>query len=87
MAFADGSGTRLAYIAEATEGTTPATPAFTTLRMTGESLIGEKQTVVSNEIRADGNIPDVTKVGQQVSGGFDFEMAYATLDDLSLIHI
>jgi hypothetical protein len=50
--------------------------------MTGESLTGEKQTVVSNEIRSDGNIPDVVKVGHQVSGGFGFEMAYSTLDDL-----
>ena len=82
MAFADGSGTRLAYIAEVTEGTTPATPAFQNLRFTGENLIGEKQTVISDEIRPDGNIPDVVKVGHQVSGGFGGEMSYSTYDEL-----
>ncbi|MDH3579976.1 MAG: phage tail tube protein [Hyphomicrobiales bacterium] len=81
MAFADGSGTRLAYIAEVTEGTTPATPAFQNLRFTGETLTGEKQTVISDEIRPDGNIPDIVKVGHQVSGGFGFEMSYSTFDD------
>jgi len=82
MAFADGSGTRLAHITEVTEGTTPSTPAFNELRFTGETLVGEKQTVVSEEIRPDGNVADVTKVGFQAAGGISFEMSYSTFDDL-----
>lgn len=82
MTIADTSGTRLAFVTESTEGTTPSSPSFNTLRFTGESLVGEKQTVSSNEIRSDGNVPDVTKVGKMVSGGFDFELTYATLDTL-----
>lgn len=82
MAFADTSGTRLAFVTESTEGTTPASPSFTNLRFTGENLIGEKQTVTSQEIRDDGNVPDVTRVGGQVSGGFNFELTYATFDSI-----
>jgi len=82
MSIADTSGTRLAYVTESTEGTTPSSPSFQNLRFTGESITGEKQTVSSNEIRPDGNVPDVTKVGQMVSGGFDFELTYATFDSL-----
>jgi hypothetical protein len=82
MTIADTSGTRLAWVAEVTEGVTPATPAFQNLRFTGETLKGEKQTVTSNEIRVDGNIPDVVKVGFMANGGFDFELSYGTFDAL-----
>lgn len=82
MTIADTSGTRLAWVAEVTEGVTPATPSFQNLRFTGETLTGEKQTVTSNEIREDGNIPDVVKVGFMSSGGFDFELSYGTFDAL-----
>lgn len=80
MAKADASGTRLAYVVESTEGTTPTTPSFTNLRFTSENLARDKQTVSSNEIRADGNVPDVTEVGYMAQGGFNFELTYGTFD-------
>ncbi|CAH1661698.1 conserved hypothetical protein [Hyphomicrobiales bacterium] len=82
MAFADSSSTRMAYVKEVVEGTTPASPAWKTLRYTGEQLQYQKQTVTSNEIRPDRNVSDVIQVGRQVSGSINFELSYATLDDL-----
>lgn len=82
MAGADASETRVAYIAEVTENTTPASPAFSILRVTGESLAYGKQTVVSNELRADRNVSDILDVGFTVNGGVNFELSYGTLDPL-----
>lgn len=82
MVGISASKTRLAYIAEATWGVTPATPAFKNLRFTGESLNAEKQTVTSNEIRPDRNVADVIQVARMASGNIDAEFSYATFDDL-----
>ncbi|MCF0055513.1 phage tail tube protein [Dyadobacter sp. CY356] len=77
----DSSQTRLAYIAEVTPGVTPATPAFKKLRMTGESLAPSLQYTSSNEIRADRNVADMTRVGQEAGGDINFELSYGTFDD------
>ncbi len=82
MSFADSSATRLAYIAESTENTIPTTPTWQTMRYTQESFNRDKITKVSEEIRADGNVPNVTDVGFRVPGGFGFELSYGTLDPL-----
>jgi hypothetical protein len=82
MSFADASQTRLSYVVESTFGTIPTSPAFQNLRFTGESLQYNTENIVSNEIRADRNIPDLIKVGNSTAGGFDFEMSYGTFDDL-----
>lgn len=75
------SQTRLAYIAESTWGTTPATPTFITARMTGESLNANIENVVSDEIRADRNVSDLIQVGQSAGGGVDFELTYGGFMD------
>ena len=82
MTIAESDGTRLAYIAEVTEGTTPATPVFKTLRYTSESLKAAKNSLQSNEIRSDKNIADIIAAGESISGGIDAEMSYGTFDDL-----
>ena len=68
----DSSQTRLAAITEVTYGTTPATPVFKKLRMTGESLSPSIQYVSSNEIRSDRNVADMTRVGQEAGGDINF---------------
>lgn len=78
----DSSQTRLSYIAEVTEGVTPATPAFKNLRFTGESFKAGVQYTSSNEIRPDRNVPDLTQVGSNAGGGFNFELSYASFDDM-----
>lgn len=76
----DSSQTRLASIDEVTYGTTPASPAFDTIRITGESLKPALQYISSNEIRADRNIPDLTLVGSEAGGAVNFEFSYGTFD-------
>lgn len=76
----DSSRTRLSYIAEATYGTTPATPAFQNLRFTSEGLNANIENIVSNEIRADRNVTDLIQVGQNAGGPINFELSYGTFD-------
>jgi len=78
----DTSQTRLAYIPEVTYGVTPATPTFKNLRITGEGFTPSIQYVSSNEIRADRNISDMTRVGQDAAGEINFELSYGTFDDM-----
>jgi hypothetical protein len=87
-AGANASDTRLAIVPEVAWGVTPATPAFTNVRFTGENLQPAKETVRSQEIRPDRNVTDEIMVGRSVSGNMDFELSYGTFDDLleSLFH-
>ena len=80
MSIAEASLTRLAYVAEATIGTIPATPSFQTLRYVSEGIKLSKQTVISDEIRGDGNITDIIDVGRSVEGPIAFELSYGTFD-------
>jgi len=68
MAFAQGSRSSLAYIAEATFGTTPASPTFATLPINSHSLDLTKDRVEGNEIQAD-RMPRVDRHGNQTAGG------------------
>lgn len=78
----DSSQTRVAYIAESTYGVTPTTPVFKNLRVTGESMAPNIANVVSNELRADRNIPDLVQVGSEAGGNLNFELSYGSFDDL-----
>ena len=79
----NSSQTELSYVAEDTWGVTPTspTPAFQAIRMTGESLKITNESVVSDEIRSDRNVPDTILVGGDASGGIDGELSYGTFDD------
>ena len=79
--MASSSETRLAYIAESTWGTTPSSPTWATARMTGESLNPNIENVVSDEIRADRNVPDLVQVGSSAGGDVNFELSYSAFDD------
>lgn len=64
------------YVLESTAGETPVTPRMKTARITGESLMGAPTYVDSDEIRADRMIADPIMVGQDSSGGINFELSY-----------
>lgn len=81
-AGANSSDTRLAIVPEAAWGVVPATPGFTNLRFTGETLQPAKETTRSNEIRPDRNVVDEILVGRSVSGTADFELSYGAFDAL-----
>lgn len=81
--MADTSENVLAAIAEVTPGTTPATPVFSLLRITGETLTANYETLISNELRADATVADVRRTGVSVSGDVNFELSKSVImDDL-----
>lgn len=82
MAIAEASQSRLAYVPEVIPGVIPANPTFQVLRFVSEGIRLAKQTVVSDEIRADGNVTDIADVGRSVEGPIAGEFSYGTFDDL-----
>lgn len=80
--MASGSRHSLRYIAEVTRGTTPATPAFKTLRHTGTTLGLSKEALQSEEMRSDRMITDVRHGAYSVGGDVNFELSYTSQDDM-----
>jgi hypothetical protein len=80
--MADGSLHRVAYIAEATYGTTPATPAWTTVRNTGTTLGLQKDIIQPAELRSDRQIADFRHGARQVAGDINIELSYSSYDVL-----
>lgn len=68
MTVAQGSKTRLAYVAETTYGTTPTTPTLITLPYRTHSLDLQKTVMESNDIRGD-RIPRSSRHGPKTSSG------------------
>lgn len=78
--FAMADGSQLAYIKEATWGTTPATPAWQIMRLTGESLKVTRETKTSAEITPERDVMDHIQVAGGAAGGFNFELSYGAYD-------
>lgn len=76
----DSSRHKLYFIAEATFGTMPATPALTTVRHKGCTLALAKGTMISEEIRSDRQITSFRHGNRQTGGGIQGELSYATFD-------
>jgi hypothetical protein len=66
---------------ELTFGVTPATPAFKTIRQVSSSLAVNPQTVVSNEIRSDRQVPALILTALQAGGDVAGEMSFLSMDD------
>lgn len=81
--MSDANRTAVRYVEELTPGTTPASPAFTEMRILSSDLGTELNTVVSNELRADRQITDLIQVGQTPGGTVPFELHFNALDDLA----
>jgi len=82
MAIASGSRHRLAAIAEVTYGTTPTTPAFTTLRHNSCNIGLSKDAVESEEIRGDRQITCFRHGNKSVGGDIEGELVYGEYDSL-----
>lgn len=80
MSFADGSQVRLADVSETVIGTIPATPAFQIMRYRSSSIRLAKQVDISDEVRADRNVPGITDVGRNVAGSIETRFSYGTYD-------
>ena len=70
------------YVAEVTFGTTPATPTMTPIRHNSLSLALTKDSLQSDELRADRQIADFRHGNKQVSGDIASELTYGAFDDL-----
>lgn len=82
MAFAQGSRSSLAYIAETAFGTTPVTPIFATLPFNTHSLDLTKDRVEGNEIQAD-RMPRVDRHGNKQAGGsLEVDLRKGDFDEL-----
>lgn len=77
MATSDANTTSLAYDQETSYGVLPGSPAFKLLRITGETLQHNKETIQSQELRPDRQVPDLVKVGSAASGNLNFELSFA----------
>lgn len=78
--MSDANRTKVSYVPETTLGTTPATPAWKSLRVTGTSLSFKPLTTTSNELVSDRQFTDLVRVGQEVGGGVDAEFSWTNLD-------
>ena len=81
MTTATGARHSAAYIAEATYGTTPATPALKNIRHTSCSLGMDKSTFESAELREDRQIAHMRHGTKQIAGDIGMELSYGTFDD------
>lgn len=82
MGRAIAAQTVVSYITEATDGTTPATPAFKTVRSTGESVDIMRKIVYSSELNANRGPKYHALAGKGGGGGYNFEYSHGLLDDM-----
>ena len=79
--MSDSNRTQLGLIEESTFGTTPATPAFETLRVTGEpNLAYQPITTASSEIRSDRQVTDLPLVDKEAGGNVEMELSFGAQD-------
>ena len=78
--MADSNKEQLAYLREATWGTTP-TSAMTIVPWVSGSMAAGIETIRSNSLRSDAQLADSIQVGESPTGSFDFEFTADTYDD------
>lgn len=79
----DTNRVALRIVPEVTPGTTPATPAFQQLRITGTpNLAFAPTTVTTNEIRPDRQVTDLILVGAEAGGDAGMELSASALDTI-----
>lgn len=81
MSFADANRASIRVIEEATWGTTPVSGKTREVRLTSSSLSASKETVVSDELRADRMISSITEVSAASSGDVNFEYSAGAHDE------
>lgn len=82
--FADSNRARLRFIKEDDNawGTTPSTGRTREMRYTGSTINANKETVVSEEIRADRMVSDYVETGARSAGEINIEYSAGSHDDL-----
>lgn len=81
MSFADANRASIRVIEEATWGVTPASGKTREVRLTSSSLSATKETVVSDELRADRMVSAITEVSAASEGDINFEYSSGAQDE------
>ena len=83
MTFADSNRASIRYIPESISawGETPATGRSRLMRFTSSTLMGTKETTVSEELRADRMVSSVPEVQAGSEGEINFELSAGSQDD------
>lgn len=81
IASAESNRATIKYLAETTWGTTPTTGTVRQMRYTSSSMVTDKQTAISDEIRADRMVANIIEVGGSNSGEINIEFSAGSLDD------
>lgn len=81
MSFADANRAQIRYIEESTFGVTPASGTTREVRLTSSSLTANKETVVSDELRADRMVSDIVEVSASSGGEINFEWSSGPQDE------
>ena len=81
MSFADANRAQIRYIEESTFGVTPASGTTREVRLTSSSLTANKETVVSDELRADRMVSDIVEVSASSGGDINFEWSSGPQDE------
>lgn len=81
MVFADSNRGGIFYIEEVTFDVTPTSGVSRSARLTGSTLSASKETVVSDELRADRMVSDVVEVAAMSGGDLSIEHSMFAHDD------
>lgn len=81
MSFADSNRASIRVIEESTWGTTPVSGVTREIRLTSSALSAEKETVTSDELRADRMVSAITEVSAMSSGDINFEHSAGAQDE------
>lgn len=81
MPFADSNRTSIRVIEETIWGTTPATGITREVRLTSSAIAASKDTVVSDELRSDRMVSNVSEVGAAAAGDINFEFSSGAQDE------
>ncbi len=77
----DANRVQVSYVEESSFGVAETGSNLQILRLKNESLVHDKATTVSEEMRADRQISDIVRIGVSTSGDIAFELSYGTYDD------
>lgn len=81
MSFADANRAQIRYIEESSFGVTPGAGSTREVRLTSSSLTANKETVVSDELRADRMVSDIVEVSASSGGDINFEWSSGPQDE------
>jgi len=81
LPFADANRAQIRYIEESSFGVTPASGTTREVRLTSSSLTANKETVVSDELRADRMVSDIVEVSASSGGDINFEWSSGPQDE------